>query len=286
MSFMSQTPKIALFSSLVLAAFCFGCRSTPPGMAAPSRHSARTFLPADQANSPLLPDPKMTPGATLPVATGDICVSGYSKKVRNVPNDVKEQVYAEYGITSHKPGEYEVDHLISLELGGSNSIKNLWPQSYVTQPWNAHVKDKLENELHNEVCSGKIDLPTAQHEIATDWIASYKKHFHTNLPLSSGSRASSTGHARRYSRHPLTGAPIPFTVPAASSSAAEAGTAGNQSLGAQALGAQALGAQVWVNLNSGKYFQPGSKYYGHTKSGQYMSEAAAQKQGYVAARGQ
>ena len=211
----------------------------------------------------------MTPGATLPVATGDICVSGYSKKVRNVPSDVKQQVCAEYGITSHQPGEYEVDHLISLELGGSNSIKNLWPQSYLTQPWNAHVKDKLENELHAEVCSGQIDLPTAQHEIATDWIASYKKHFHTSLPLSSTSGNSAQfrrGHARRYSRHPLTGADVPFTVPAASSSAA--------------------GAQVWVNLGSGKYFEPGSKYYGHTKRGQYLSEADAKKQGYVAARGQ
>ena len=84
----------------------------------------------------------------------------------------------------HKPGDYEVDHLISLELGGSNSIKNLWPQSYLTQPWNAHVKDALENELHDEVCSGKVDLATAQHDIATDWIAAYKKYFHTDRPLS------------------------------------------------------------------------------------------------------
>ena len=212
----------------------------------------------------------MTPGATLPVATGDICVAGYSQKVRNVPLDVKRQVYAEYGIASHKPGEYEVDHLISLELGGSNSIKNLWPQSYVTQPWNAHVKDKLENELHDEVCSGKIDLPTAQHEIAADWIAAYKKYFHTSLPLSGGNTAF-PGRSRRYARHPLTGAPIPFTVPAAPSRVGGTSTAG---------------AQVWVNLKSGKYFQPGSKYYGNTKSGQYMTEADAQKQGYIAAQGQ
>lgn len=216
----------------------------------------------------------MTSGATLPVASGDICVSGYSQKVRNVPADVKQQVYAEYGIASHKPGEYEVDHLISLELGGSNSIKNLWPQSYLTQPWNAHVKDKLENEMHAEVCSGKIDLPTAQHEISTDWIAAYKKYFHTSLPLSVASGNGTqyrTGQSRRYSRHPLTGADVPFTVPAAPR---------------QTTGKSAAGARVWVNLNSGKYFQPGSKYYGHTKSGQYMSEADAAKQGYVAARGQ
>jgi len=270
---MSHAPKLALLAA-ALASFCLGCHSTQQGLDAPSRPTAHAAVPHDQGLSPLLPDPKMTPGATLPVATGDICVSGYSQKVRNVPADVKQQVYAEYGITSHQPGEYEVDHLISLELGGSNSIKNLWPQSYLTQPWNAHVKDKLENEIHAEVCSGKVDLPTAQHDISTDWIAAYKKYFHTNLPLSAGSGSSAqyrTGQSRRYSRHPLTGADIPFTVPAAPSR-----TAGNQS----------LGTQVWVNLNSGKYFQPGSKYYGHTKSGKYLSEADAQKQGYIAARGQ
>jgi hypothetical protein len=74
---------------------------------------------------------------------------------------VKRQVYAEYGITSHAPGEFEVDHLISLELGGSNSIRNLWPQSYRTQPWNARVKDRVENKLHQMVCKGEIDLKTA-----------------------------------------------------------------------------------------------------------------------------
>ncbi len=29
------------------------------------------------------------------------------------------------------------------------------------------------------VCSGKLDLSTAQRDIATDWIAAYKKYFHT-----------------------------------------------------------------------------------------------------------
>lgn len=112
----------------------------------------------------------------MPVTAKDVCVSGYSKKVRNVPSSVKNRVYRIYGIKSHKPGEYEVDHLISLELGGSNSVKNLWPQSYVTQPWNAHVKDALENRLHKLVCDGKLDLATAQKEIATDWISAYKKY--------------------------------------------------------------------------------------------------------------
>ncbi|MBX6333697.1 MAG: HNH endonuclease [Gemmatimonadaceae bacterium] len=111
-----------------------------------------------------------------------MCVPGYSKKVRNVPAAVKRKVYAAYGITHHAPGEYEVDHLISLELGGSNAIANLWPESYRTTPWNARVKDALENYLHREVCAGRISLKDAQREIATDWIASYQRHFHRKLP--------------------------------------------------------------------------------------------------------
>ncbi len=129
------------------------------------------------ARPPILPDPTMTPGATLDVTAQDICVSGYSSRVRNVPSGVKRQAYDEYGIASHEPGEYEVDHLISLELGGSNSIRNLWPESFRTQPWNAHTKDRLENELHRLVCAGQEDLATAQQEIAGDWVAAYRKHF-------------------------------------------------------------------------------------------------------------
>ena len=129
------------------------------------------------ARPPILPDPTMTPGATLEVTAQDICVPGYSKRVRNVPSAVKRQAYEEYGIATHEPGEYEVDHLISLELGGSNSIRNLWPESFRTQPWNAHTKDKLENELHRLVCAGQLDLATAQQEIAGDWVAAYRRHF-------------------------------------------------------------------------------------------------------------
>ncbi len=128
------------------------------------------------ADPPVLPDPKLTPGDVLQVTKQDICTPGYSKKVRNVPASVKHAVYLEYGITSHKSGEFEVDHLVSLELGGSNSIRNLWPESYLTKPWNAHVKDALENRMHSLICAGKLDLATAQHEIATDWIAAYKKY--------------------------------------------------------------------------------------------------------------
>ena len=128
------------------------------------------------AESPIIPDPQKTPGDVLTTDAKVICVSGYSKSVRDVPQAVKEQAYRSYGITSRQPGEYEVDHLISLELGGLNSIRNLWSESFVTHPLNAHVKDKLENKLHVLICSGQFPVQQAQQEIAQDWIAAYKKY--------------------------------------------------------------------------------------------------------------
>ena len=131
---------------------------------------------ADSAFPPLVPDPQLTPGDVLSTDSAAICTPGYAKSVRNVPVSVKNQVYKAYGILSHKPKEYEIDHLISLELGGSNSMKNLWPQSFVTQPLNAKVKDNLENTLHELVCSGKLDIKEAQQAIAQNWTEAYVKY--------------------------------------------------------------------------------------------------------------
>lgn len=116
-----------------------------------------------------MPNPSLTPGAIFPEATRDkVCAAGYSKSVRDVPPSEKNAVYVEYGIASHTPNSFEVDHLISLELGGSNDVTNLWPEPY-NDPAGAHVKDRLENWLHDQVCSGKIELTDAQHRIASNW---------------------------------------------------------------------------------------------------------------------
>ncbi len=121
-----------------------------------------------------LPDAQCTPGAIFPNATVDkICQPGYSSGVRDVPTSEKNDVYAEYGITSHAPGQYEVDHLISLELGGSNDIANLWPEPADPRP-GFHEKDKVENYLHDQVCAGKMPLQDAQYQIATNWLAIYQ----------------------------------------------------------------------------------------------------------------
>ncbi len=118
-------------------------------------------------------DKGCSPGDIIPSATKDvICVPGYSSSVRNVPESEKNDVYAEYGVTSHTTGEYEVDHLISLELGGSNDISNLWPEPADPKP-GFHEKDKVENYLHKQVCSGAMSLAAAQRAIVDNWIAVY-----------------------------------------------------------------------------------------------------------------
>ena len=122
-----------------------------------------------------LPDRACSPGAVFAgVGTSQICQSGYASSVRDVPDAEKNQVYAEYGITSHFSGQYEVDHLVSLELGGSNDIANLWPEAASPTP-GFHEKDKVENYLHDQVCSGKVSLQQAQQEIATNWLAVYQQ---------------------------------------------------------------------------------------------------------------
>ena len=71
--------------------------------------------------------------------------------------------------------QFEVDHLVSRELGGADDVRNLWPESYVTQPWNAHLKDRLENHLHELLCAKQITLEEARKEITYDWTKTYKK---------------------------------------------------------------------------------------------------------------
>jgi hypothetical protein len=118
-----------------------------------------------------LPDPACTPGAVFPNMTpAEICISGYTKTVRNVSASLKKKIYAEYDLTYPQPtGSYEADHLIPLELGGSNDIANLFPEAANPTP-GFHEKDLVENFLHQEVCSGNLNLIEAQEQIASDWL--------------------------------------------------------------------------------------------------------------------
>ena len=104
-------------------------------------------------------------------------------KNKMVPVSVRRRVFQAYGIDSADPGAYEVDYLITPALGGSDDIRNLWPQSYSATIWNARVKDALEDRLRQLVCTGALDLATAQRDISRDWIAAYRNYFHTDRPI-------------------------------------------------------------------------------------------------------
>ncbi len=124
----------------------------------------------------LLNDLAVTPGATLSQGTKDVlCSPGFhTRDVRAVSEVTKQQACRQYGVdTEHCNGKlYEIDHLISLELGGSNDIQNLWPQPYAPKP-GAREKDKVENWLHRQVCAGNTTLAEAQESIVRDWYAVY-----------------------------------------------------------------------------------------------------------------
>jgi hypothetical protein len=133
-----------------------------------------------------IPNSKLTPGAAVLVDQKAVCSSAIAKN-RAVPVSLQRRVFREYGVANAEPRAYEVDYLITPALGGADDIRNLWPQSYSTM-WNAKVKDALEDRLRDMVCDGELDLVIAQREISSDWIAAYKKYFHTETPLESGGK--------------------------------------------------------------------------------------------------
>ncbi len=130
-----------------------------------------------------VPRSSLTPGDALLMSKADVCSGDLTNDPASVPASLREAVFEEYGIPHARPQDYELDYLITPKLGGATSLRNLWPEPYSAK-WNARVKDQLEDRLHSMVCRGEIDLATAQREIATDWVAAYRKYFHTPQPIS------------------------------------------------------------------------------------------------------
>ena len=189
------------------------------------------------ARPPHLPYQRLTPGDVFDVTLEDICTPGYSRTVRAVPQYLRDQAFRNYGVEPHRRRDYQLDHLIPLAIGGSNSVRNLWPQPHDAGPWGSSAKDRLERRLHRLVCAGKLDLATAREEIAADWTKAYRRHV-----------GAPPDAKHRFHRTP-----------------------GEH--------------DVWVNTNSGKFWRHGSRYFGNTKHGEFMTEAEAIHRGYKPAGG-
>jgi hypothetical protein len=128
-----------------------------------------------------LPDAFCTPGATSPAVTpatlqSTICMVGYTTTVRppsSVTDKEKAGLLLAYGFAGDVKTT-ELDHLVPLELGGDpNDIRNLWPEPNDKPGAKSFVngKDTVEGRAHDAVCAGRLDLATAQAEMASDWPA-------------------------------------------------------------------------------------------------------------------
>jgi hypothetical protein len=125
-----------------------------------------------------LPDPRCTPGSIDPDVThadirSTICKKGWTGTVRP-PESQTERfkyhvAYPAYGTSRSE--RTELDHLVPLELGGSNDATNLWPE----YPPTPNPKDKVENALNAAVCEGRVSLTAAQDAIAANWFTAEKK---------------------------------------------------------------------------------------------------------------
>lgn len=169
--------RAVLLAMFICSILAFSIASSVP--TASARHFAYSKQPDTPSNCKSvggLPDSKCTPGAVDTMVTQQnikdtICKSGYTKTVRppvSYTEPLKIRLMKSYGIKGSLK-DYELDHLVPLEVGGNpTDVKNLWPE-----PWHgnntAAEKDKFENYLHIQVCSGNMKLQVAQMEIASNW---------------------------------------------------------------------------------------------------------------------
>jgi hypothetical protein len=133
-------------------------------------------------NGFLLPDPACTPGALNETLSLEVLTKDNFKtdcvRDRAESSEKKAATYAWYKI--HQPSNNtgqnqicELDHLVSLELGGADTLDNIWPQCGPSRTQlNARFfkrKDAVEHFLAKQVRDGKISLADAQRRIAEDW---------------------------------------------------------------------------------------------------------------------
>ncbi len=126
------------------------------------------------------PVPVFTPGAVSALDARALCAG--ERPSRLLTEEVRVQVLTEYGMRDVPADAYELDALITPELGGLAVPANVWPQRY-SSTWNAHVKDALESRLAGQVCRGETSLAAAQRALADDWVTAYKRVFNTDVPV-------------------------------------------------------------------------------------------------------
>ena len=124
------------------------------------------------------PDPKCTPGAFNPSVTVETLTSKkfVTDCIRNKATSEKEKgkTYETYDVAHPSradAGTCELDHLVPLELGGADTLDNIWPQCGTAESGDVYfrTKDKVETCIAKKVKAGDMDLDNARKKIAADW---------------------------------------------------------------------------------------------------------------------
>lgn len=171
-----------IFFSIVAVVFLAGCIqiSQQTEMQINSTQTISVIAPSTAkchiiSNS--LPDPNCTPGSIDTNVNQSniettVCALGYTSTIRpsqSYTYPIKIQSITDYGYFDTNTADYELDHLIPLELSGSEkNINNLWAEPCFGN-FNCHMKDKVENYLNEQVCSNKMTLANAQESISKNW---------------------------------------------------------------------------------------------------------------------
>jgi hypothetical protein len=114
----------------------------------------------------LVPNPKLTPGR----------VARTDKERAGVTLKLEQKVLARYRLPWVRRAEFKIDHLIPLELGGADTLDNLWPQSLRAKPYGPDRKELLTEVLLQKVRTGRMTLAQTQEEIRKDWIDAFIDH--------------------------------------------------------------------------------------------------------------
>lgn len=124
-------------------------------------------LAADvRAQEPLLPNPKLTPGR----------IARTEKDRGGVTVEMEQKVFARYHLPWASRAAFKIDHLIPLELGGADTIDNLWPQSLRARPYGPERKELLAEVLLRRIAKREMTLEEAQEQIRRDWIDAFIDH--------------------------------------------------------------------------------------------------------------
>ena len=119
-----------------------------------------------RAQNALLPNPKLTPGR----------VAEQEKDRAGVTAAMERKVFARYRLPWARRAEFKIDHLIPRELGGADTVDNLWPQSLRAKPYGADRKELLTEVLLTRIARGQMTLAEAREQISRDWIDAFIDH--------------------------------------------------------------------------------------------------------------